>query len=118
MGYNYAYPSFLEKHHLASDKATEELVEFGLKGIAKQLETLELHYLSKRKYLAGDRLTVADSFVATTLIQAEWMGFKFQMWPKVENWLRWVKSQEYWVDVHAAQRELIRETEQLPFQFD
>ena len=60
-------------------------------------------------------MTVADSYIATTLLQAEWIGFKFRLWPKVESWLRRVKAQEYWSEVHAAHRELVTEIEYGPY---
>ena len=66
---------------------------------------------TSRKYLSGDRLTVADSYAATVLIQAEWVGFSFRMWPRVASWLKRVRSQQNWTQVHTQHRELVSEIE-------
>ncbi len=107
----YAYPQFLEKYRLPSDTANDVLVETGLRQLTQHLERLDKGYLCKNKYLTGDRLTVADTFVASVLIQCEWTGFKFKMWPRVETWLKLVRSQTHWSDVHAAHKTFIRELE-------
>ena len=57
---------------------------------------------------------MADSYVATVLIQAEWVGFSFRMWPRVATWLKRVRSQENWAQVHASHRELVTEIENAP----
>ena len=117
-GYNLAYPSCLEKYRLKSDQANEELIEFGLKTFAKQLECIERGYLKKSAYLTGDRITVADSFVATVVLQAQWNGFQLQMWPKTEKWLRLVRAQEFWSQVHHDHNELVQELNKSQFSFD
>ena len=89
-----------------------------MRHLAKQLECLETGYLKHHQFLTGDRLTVADSFVATVILQAQWNGFRFQMWPKVERWLRLVRAQEFWSQVHRVHNELVRELEEQPFEFD
>ena len=94
-------------------------MEHGMRELSRQLEQLETGYLAKQRYLVcGDRPTVADCVVATTLLQAEWVGFKFNMWPKVVAWLRRVRAQEYWGRVHNMHRELLREMDQAPFLLD
>ena len=108
-GYRYAYPQLLEKYRLQNDTANDVLVESGIRQLTKHLERLENKYLSKQRYVCGDRVTVADSYVATTLIQAEWVGFKFTLWPKVENWLRRVKAQDYWEDVHVLHNQFVQQ---------
>ena len=60
-------------------------------------------------------MTAANSYIATRLLQAEWIGFKFRLLPKVESWLSRVKAQEYWSEVHAVHRELVTETQYGPY---
>ena len=117
-GFNLSYPSCLDKYRLRSDHANEELVEFGLKNFSKQLECIERGYLKKAPFLTGDRRTVADSFVATVVRQAQWNGFQFQMWPKVEKWLRQVRAQEFWSQVHHDHNALVQELDKEQFSFD
>ena len=115
VGYSYAYPSALVKYRLRRDEANEALIEYGMSELVKQLERLENGYLAKHKYLAGERHTVADSYVATVLLQAEWVGLSFRLWPRVEHWLRRERAQEFWGEVHAAHNQVVREVENAPF---
>lgn len=111
VGYNYIYPQFLEKYTLPSESANECLVESGLKLLSRHLEILEKKYLEKTRFLVGNRITVADSFIACILVQAEWTGTKLKMWPKVEAWLSRVKNQEHWDTVHLSHNLYLRELE-------
>ncbi|XP_060601873.1 glutathione S-transferase theta-3-like [Ruditapes philippinarum] len=111
VGHTYIYPQFLEQYALPSESANEVLVEFGLKLLSRQLEILEKKYLEKSQFLTGNRITVADSFVATILLQAEWSGTKFKMWPHVEKWLSRVKNQVHWDTVHMSHSMYLRELE-------
>ncbi|CAH1780469.1 unnamed protein product [Owenia fusiformis] len=112
VGYRYTYPQFLERFRLPSESANEALVESGIQSLTRHLETLEKRYLDKNKYLTGDKLTVADSYVATILLQVEWTAFKFKIWPKVDEWIKRVKQQEFWDTVHKAHDDFVHELEQ------
>ena len=86
-------------------------MESGLKLLSRHLEILEKKYLEKTRFLAGNRITVADTFIACILVQVEWTGTKFKMWPKVEAWLSRVKNQEHWDTVHLSHNVYLRELE-------
>lgn len=101
-GYMYVYPQFLVKYRLPNESANESLIENGIHLLTRQLNKLENEILTKRSYLCGDTPTVADSYVATTLLQAEWADFNFKMWPRVTMWLMRVMDQPHWDTVHAA----------------
>ncbi len=118
VGYSYAYPQFLERYKLPSDVANEALIEYGIRQLTRHLESIEKGYLSKRRFLTGDRLTVADSYVATILLQAEWVGFKFTLWPKVEAWLKTVRCQDFWSEVHASHIKFLEELENAQYMDD
>ncbi|XP_074645894.1 glutathione S-transferase theta-3-like [Tubulanus polymorphus] len=111
VGFRYTYPQFLDRYRLPSDAANEALVESGIRELSRLLEVLENRYLEKRKYLCCSELTVADSYVATILIQLKWTTFKFRMWPKVEEWLARVRMQDFWDEVHKAHKEFVKELE-------
>ncbi|KAL5021709.1 hypothetical protein ScPMuIL_000864 [Solemya velum] len=109
VGYSYIYPQFLEKYSLTPESANEALIESGLRQLSRHLEILETRYLEKNKYLTGDRISVADSFVASIVVLLEWTGFKFTIWPKVAKWLERTKHQEYWDTVHVTHTDFIKE---------
>ena len=111
----YVYPQFLEQYRLPTETANQALIDSGIRFLTRHLEALEKGYLAKGKYLTGERLTVADYFVATVLIQTEWVGFNFKMWPKVAAWLRLVRSQDNWALVHAAHRIFVQELERTQY---
>ncbi|ELT93184.1 hypothetical protein CAPTEDRAFT_223991 [Capitella teleta] len=100
VGYSYAYPTALDKYRLPDEEANEILVEHGLSQLARHLERLEKNYLKSQKFIAGDFPSVADSFVATVLVQAEWTGLDLKMYPRVTKWLTKVKKVPYWSQVH------------------
>lgn len=110
-GFNYIYPQFLEKYSLSNERANEALVESGLKTLSRHLEVLEKKYLAKSHFLTGNRITVADSYVASILLQTEWTGMKLRMWPHVEKWLTRVKNQVHWDIVHSAHSMYVKELE-------
>lgn len=84
-------------------------MEYGLTRLTSHMESIEKRYLDKQKYLTGVKVTIADSYVATILLQLEWTKFNFKMWPKVDAWLRRIKQQEFWQDVHATHLTFLRE---------
>ena len=102
VGYRYTYPQFLERFRLSSAQADEVLVESGIRQISRHLEVLETRYLNKHSFLCGNEITIADTFVATVLVQVEWTSFNIKIWPKVNEWLRKVKGQLFWDKVHSA----------------
>ena len=103
---------------MPTTESNEIFIEKGLYFVTRMLEILESKYLSKNKYLTGNRHTMADLYVATILVQLEWPGFKFKLWPKVDNWLSRVKMVEFWEEVHVSHQEYLRELERNRYQFD
>ena len=94
------------------------MTEHALRDVIRHLETLEQRYLASNHYLTGNRQTVADYFVGSVLVQMEWTGFRFKLWPKVESWVARVKRAEFWDTVHASHKEFVAELERNRFQFD
>lgn len=108
LGYKYVYPQLLERYHLSNEAATEELVEKGLSEASELLETLEYYFLGDNPFLCGSELTVADSYVATILCQAEWVDLDFKLWPRLSEWLARVKGQRHWREVHSTHDEFLQ----------
>ena len=48
----------------------------------------------------GATVTVADYYVATLILQLEWLDFDFSLWPKLTSWLNTFKDLELWKKVH------------------
>lgn len=108
MGYRIIYPQFFEKYHLPND-ANDALIEKGTEELTKVLETLEYHVLASAKYLCGDNLTIADLYVATMLVQLEWVDFDLTLWPTVIEWIQMVKQSSHWDSVHEKHNGFVSE---------
>ena len=113
VGYKYVYPQLLKRYHLSSEAGTEELVEKGLEQASELLEAIESWYLRENPFLCGAELTVADSYVATILCQAEWVELDFSLWPKLSEWLVRVKGQEHWKEVHTMHEDFAKKLEKV-----
>ena len=113
LGYKYVYPQLLERFHLPNDADTEELVERGLAQTSELLEVIENFYLQDHPFLCGSELTVADSYVATILCQAELVELDFILWPRLCAWMVKVKGQEHWVEVHSAHADFLQKVKKV-----
>lgn len=113
LGYKYVYPQLLERFHLPNDAATEELVERGLAQTSELLEVIENFYLQDHPFLCGSELTVADSYVATIMCQAELVELDFILWPRLCAWMVKVKGQEHWVEVHSAHADFLQKVKKV-----
>ena len=90
-----------------TDSANECLVENGIQSLTSLLNKVENQYLSKSPFLCGTQLTIADSFMVTTLLQSQWGGFNFTIWPKVRSWFIKVTDQSHWETVHKAHMDFL-----------
>ena len=109
LGFKHIYPQFIEKYQLSSTEDTESLVVKTATTFSKCLELLEGFYLKSNPYLCGKELTVADNYVATVLCQGEWVDFDLKMWPRVYEWLKKVKQQKEWDEVHEKHTMFLRQ---------
>ncbi|KAL8623419.1 hypothetical protein ACOMHN_037954 [Nucella lapillus] len=119
VGFGYIYPQFLDKYALPDNDHNEAMMEHALRDVTHHLEVLEQRYLSSgNPYLTGHRQTVADLFVATVLVQMEWTGFGFRLWPKLHSWLTRVGHAELWDTVHESHHDFVSELERNRLLFD
>lgn len=50
--------------------------------------------------ILGGFPTIADYYVATVLVQLEWINFGLELWPKISAWLSILKGMQQWKEVH------------------
>jgi glutathione S-transferase len=60
--------------------------------------------LSKTRYLVGDRMTVADLSLASTLCSAELAQMPIEAYPGVQRWLGEIRALPAWDRTRALQR--------------
>lgn len=80
--------------------------------------TEKKHFGLGTKFLCGDKLTVADLYVASILLQLEWMeSVDMKLWPKLNRWLKDIQKQEHWETVHAKHREFVDALKNVPLEW-
>lgn len=113
LGYRVVYPNFMETYQLPGD-GTDALIEKGTKEMTRLLEMIENTFLGRSKYLTGASPTIADYYVATILVQLEWLNFDFQLWPKITAWMKSFKESEHWKLVHEKHEGFVTELQKQP----
>ena len=114
IGYQLVYPQFLsgtEQSDTSITKATRKVVDI--------LESTEKKYFGhgQSKFLCGDKLTVADLYVATIILQLEWVeSVDMKLWPQLNNWLKEVRQGKHWDTVHAKHREFVEALKNVPLE--
>lgn len=113
IGNQLVYPQFL-----GGTELTESSVGAATRKVVDILELTEKKYFGcGSKYLCGDKLTVADVYVATILLQLEWIeNVDMKLWPMLNRWLKEVRKQEQWDTVHAKHREFVEALKNVPLE--
>ena len=102
-GYQFVYPQLFPHHSRGSDAANQATVAFGREQAAKRLTVLNDHYLGDgRRYLAGDRLTIADFHGASILSLGELVRCCLDPYPEVATWYGRIRDLESWSSVNHA----------------
>lgn len=118
------YPQISQRYRLPSNLATEQLVETGFKELAVELEFLESKLAMgavsgssspspSLNYLCGGEPTIADFFVATILMQTEWVSFDLRLWPNMQSWFEKVQTQKYWHEIHEVHYDFIKQLKKM-----
>ncbi len=112
-GYGLVYPQVFPHHKRRSDEAHAGAVEWGKQKACFWLGALDQQLLgSRKKYLCGDELTIADYFGAGILSLAEVVHCDLSPYPNVARWYasmqarpNWAKANEAFYGMVAATRE-------------
>lgn len=99
-GYNLCYPQMFPHHRRRSDEAQAATVQWGLEKTAHWLQILNDHWLGDgRKYLTGDKITIADYLGAAILGVAEVVRYDLAKYPNVAAWFGRMKALPNWAKV-------------------
>ena len=102
-GYGWIYPQLFPHHHRPSDEVQNATIAWGQERAEGWLEVLNDHWLGPdKKYLCGDRITIADYFGVSLLTLAEVIGCDFSKYPNVQRWLETMKRLPSWDKVNEA----------------
>ena len=61
--------------------------------------------------ILGDNPTVADCYLATMLVQLQWVQFDFSLWRKIRTWLETMKEVKGWNEVHEKHYGFVKKLE-------
>ena len=113
IGYQLVYPQFL-----SGTEQTETSISVATRKVVDILESTEKkHFGLGSKFLCGDKLTVADLYVATIILQLEWVeSVDMKLWPKLNRWLKDVRKQEHWETVHVKHKEFVEALKNVPLE--
>jgi glutathione S-transferase len=103
-GYGLAYPQLFPHHKRRSDEAHAGAIEWGKEGSKKWLQILNDHWIGpKRRYLAGDEVTIADYFGVAILTLGEVLRCDLSKYPNVQRWVDNMKKQlKSWPQVNEV----------------
>ncbi len=102
-GYNLCYPQLFPHHQRPSEEGQRVAIEWGLERSKFWLQVLNDYWLGDgRKWLAGDKITIADYFAGSIVALGEMLRYDFSPYPNVAAWLRNVKSLDKWGSVSEA----------------
>ena len=97
-----------DRFRLSSAGDTEALEEVGIKEMSRYLEVLEKHYLAKNPFVCGAELTAADYYIATIIIQTQWLSFDLKLWPAVMKWIETISTKDFWKTAHVEHVEFMK----------
>lgn len=102
-GYGLVYPQIFPHHRRPSDEAQARTVQWGKAASTKWLKILDEHWIGTRKpYLCGPSITIADYFGAGLLTAGETVGCTFDRYPNVRRWLDNIKKLQSWEEVNRV----------------
>ena len=105
-GYQYVYPQLLPHHHRSSDEATRATVAWGRDQSRRWLGVLDAHFLGHgKRYLLGEKLTIADLFGGSIVSLGELVGCRFDGFANVQRWCSALNALEVWRSVNTGYRQ-------------
>jgi glutathione S-transferase len=101
-GYGLAYPQIFPHHKRRSEEAQAATVEWGANNSRNWLKLLNDHWLGPNKrYLCGDRITIADYFGVALVTLGELIGCDLSPYPNVQRWVGAIKALPSWGRVNT-----------------
>ena len=99
--YGLVYPQIFPNHKRRSDEAHAAQLAWGKERAQGWLKVLDENLLgSKKKYLCGDQITIADYFGAPFVGLGEIVRANYSAYPNVSRWLDRMKTLKNWSKVH------------------
>jgi glutathione S-transferase len=102
-GYNLVYPQVFPHHRRQSEEAQAGTVAWGKQKVQHWLGILDQNLIGpNRKFLCGDKVTLADYVGAEMVTLGELVHCKYQDYPNVCRWIGNMKALKHWAKVHEV----------------
>lgn len=102
LGYNLAYPQLLPHHKRETEASHAGAISWGRAKTNLWLTILDKDLIADKKFLCGDRLTIADYFGAPILSLLDLVKCDYERYPNVCRWLSSMKALPSWPKVNQA----------------
>ena len=114
------YPQFFDASRLPGGaEPSETAINNATRKVVEELESIEKKYFAQGSppFLCGNTLSVADTYVATIVVQLEWVeSVDMKLWSKLNLWLKEVYKQEHWDEVHVKHKEFVESLKNVPLE--
>lgn len=102
-GYNFIYPQIFPHHRRQSAASQADAIEWGRRKSKVWLDLLDRHWLRPdKRYLCGERITIADYFGSSIVTLGELIGCDFASYPNIGRWLATIKEMPAWAKSNGA----------------
>jgi glutathione S-transferase len=103
LGYGLVYPQLFPHHKRPSDEVHAGTIAWGKQRAQHWLGILDKDIIGpKRKYLCGDKVTIADYVGAEMVTLGELVHCKYEDYPNVRRWIGNMKALKHWPKVHEV----------------
>ena len=102
-GYGLVYPQVFPHHKRPTEEAHAGTIEWGKQMAQHWLGILDKDLIgSSRKFLCGDKITLADYVGAEMVALGELVQCKYQDYPNLCRWINNMKALKHWGQVHEV----------------
>jgi glutathione S-transferase len=99
-GYGLVYPQVFPNHKRPTEESQKVTLDWAKERVEGWLGILDAKILGpNRKYLVGDKPTIADYFGLGILTAGDWVGCSFKNFPNVKRWLDGMKARPAYAGV-------------------
>jgi glutathione S-transferase len=102
LGYNLAYPQLLAHHKRENDASHAGAIAWGRNKTNVWLSILDKDLIADKKYLCGDKPTIADYFGAPILSLLDLVQCDYKRYPNLCRWLANMKALPSWPKTNEA----------------
>ena len=103
LAYGLVYPQIFPLHKRPTDSHQQGQLAWAKERAQGWMKILDEHLIgSRKKYLCGEQITIADYFAASFVSLAEFIRCDFGAYPNLKRWYERMKALKTWSKVHEV----------------